>query len=200
MKARPIIFLIFVIGLFLFPSLIQAQLYTSKQNKMSVQGTSTIHDWESEVTKVECKCSMSIISQNQIEISDMLVKIPVTSIKSTKGKIMDEKTYEAFNSDKHPYIQYKLGNAKTNGKGSDFMITATGELTMAGTTRTIEITAKAKMLPNGDLQINASKKLNMRDYNMVPPTALMGTIKVGEEITVVFDIILTPGNTVSTLK
>jgi hypothetical protein len=31
----------------------------------------------------------------------------------------------------------------------------------------------------------------MKNNNMTPPTAMMGTIKVGEEVTVAFDFILT---------
>ncbi len=193
MRTRFIVSIFVIVTGFLFSSALNAQVYTSKQNKMSIQGTSTVHDWESDVTQIDCKCTIAI--KDQIEFGSMLVKIPVKSIKSTKGKIMDEKTYEAFNSAKYPVIQYKLGTAKVTGTGTDMVIKATGDLTMAGTTRSIDITAKAKVLPNGDVQINASKKLNMRDFNMTPPTALMGTIKVGEEITVVFDITLTPSNT-----
>jgi hypothetical protein len=46
-------------------------------------------------------------------------------------------------------------------------------------------------LANGDVQIIGSRKLNMKDFNMVPPTAMMGTIKVGEEVTVNFNLTLT---------
>jgi hypothetical protein len=62
---------------------------------------------------------------------------------------------------------------------------------MAGTSKPVELTAKGKVLANGDVQIIGSRKLNMKDFNMVPPTAMMGTIKVGEEVTVNFNLTLT---------
>ncbi len=34
----------------------------------------------------------------------------------------------------------------------------------------------------------------MTSYKMKPPTAIFGTIKVGDEVTVVFDLIMTPSN------
>jgi hypothetical protein len=37
----------------------------------------------------------------------------------------------------------------------------------------------------------------MRDYKMTPPTAVMGTIKVGEEVTINFDLTLSPGQGIS---
>lgn len=189
-KAVPLIILLS--GLILFPYIPQAQTtYKGKQNKMSVTGSSTLHEWESEVTQVESSGTLTLDGSQLIAIKDVVVKMPVTGIKSTKGKTMDNKTYEAFNSDKNPTIQYKLTQAKISGSG-DFTITATGNLSMAGATRPIEIIAKAKVLGNGDVQIAGSQKLNMRDFNMTPPTAMMGTIKVGEEVTIKFDITLTP--------
>ncbi|MBL7845182.1 MAG: YceI family protein [Cyclobacteriaceae bacterium] len=189
-KAVPLI--IFLTGLVLFPYIPQAQAtYKGKQNKMSVTGSSTLHEWESEVTQVESSGTLTLDGSQLTAIKDVVVKMPVTGIKSTKGKTMDNKTYEAFNADKNPTIQYRLTSAKVSGSG-EFTIVANGNLTMAGATKPIEITAKAKVLGNGDVQITGSQKLNMKDFNMTPPTAMMGTIKVGEEVTVKFDITLTP--------
>jgi len=159
---------------------------------MSVSGTSSLHEWESEVTKVEWTGTMNVHGNQLTEIKDVLVKIPVTGIKSTKGSIMDNKTYDAFNYEKSPFIQFKLTAAKITGASPDYTVTATGNLTMNGVTKLIELTAKAKVLPAGDVQLSSSKKLNMKDYSMKPPTAMMGTIKVGEEVTVAFDLNLTP--------
>lgn len=192
MNSKAVLLIILLTGLILFPYILQAQTtYKGKQNKMSVTGSSTLHEWESEVTQVESSGTLTLDGSQLIAIKDVVVKMPVTGIKSTKGKTMDNKTYEAFNSDKNPTIQYKLTQAKISGSG-DFTITATGNLSMAGATRPIEIIAKAKVLGNGDVQISGSQKLNMRDFNMTPPTAMMGTIKVGEEVTIKFDITLTP--------
>jgi hypothetical protein len=38
------------------------------------------------------------------------------------------------------------------------------------------------------MQISGSKKLKMTEFDMVPPTALMGTIKTGDEVTVTFNL------------
>jgi polyisoprenoid-binding protein YceI len=193
MKAKNSILILLVAGLLFAPYLIQAQAaYKGKQNKMSVVGSSTLHEWESEVTQVESKGSFTLENNKLTSIKDVTVKIVVTSIKSTKGKTMDNKTYEAFNSDKNPNITYKLTSAKITGSGPECTVAANGSLTMAGTTKPIDMTAKGKVLANGDVQITGTHKLNMKDFNMVPPTAMMGTIKVGEEVEVKFDIIFTP--------
>lgn len=168
---------------------VQAQTpYSLKVNKMTVDGTSSLHDWTSEVTKVEWSGNFLITDNKIKEVKHVQVKIPVTSIKSTKGKMMDGKTYDAFVYEKNPTIAYKLNTVKV----TDGNLKANGTLTMAGTTKPIELTVKGKVLANGDIHITGSQKLNMRDYKMEPPTAMMGTIKVGEEVTVNFDLTLTP--------
>jgi len=190
MELRNVPRILIIIGILFVPYFIQGQAnYKGKQNKMSVVGSSTLHEWESEVTQVESSGIITVEGNQLTAIKDVTVKMPVTGIKSTKGKTMDNKTYEAFNSDKNPTIQYKLTSAKITGSGAEFTILASGNLTMAGTTKPIEMTAKAKILANGDVQITGSHKFNMKTFNMVPPTAMMGTIKVGEEVTVKFDIL-----------
>ncbi len=192
MTKKTVPHLILLTGLLLFSYMLQAQtLYKGKQVKMSVIGSSTLHEWESEVTQVESNGTLTLDGSQLTAIKDVVVKMPVTGIKSTKGRVMDNKTYEAFNSDKNPTIQYKLTNARISGSG-EYTVTANGNLSMAGATKPIELVAKAKVLANGDVQISGSQKLNMKDFNMTPPTAMMGTIKVGEEVTVKFDITLTP--------
>ena len=190
MELRNVPRILIIIGILFVPYFVQGQTtYKGKQNKMSVVGSSTLHEWESEVTQVESSGVITVEGNQLTAIKDVTVKMPVTGIKSTKGKTMDNKTYEAFNSDKNPTIQYKLTSAKITGSGAEFTILATGNLTMAGTTKPIEMTAKAKVLANGDVQITGSHKFNMKTFNMVPPTAMMGTIKVGEEVTVKFEIL-----------
>ena len=162
--------------------------YVLKANKVTVAGTSTLHDWESDVTKVEWSGTITTDNGKLTQINNVSVRIPVESIKSTKGRIMDSKTYEAFNSDKNPYITYKLQHAEVNGD----MITANGQLTMAGATKSIPLKVKATVGANEEIRFSGFYDLKMTDYKMEPPTAVMGTIKVGDQITVKFDLTVAP--------
>jgi polyisoprenoid-binding protein YceI len=176
---------------FLVPAGVSAQTaYKIKTSKLTIDGTSSLHDWTSEAKQLEWTGVFTVQDKKLVEVKDVQVKIPVKSIKSTKGGTMDDKTYEAFKSDKNPNITYKISSAKISGTG-DFTLATTGALQMAGATQTISMTVTAKMLPNGDIQLTGSQKLNMKDYKMVPPTAVLGTIKVGPEVTIKFDLTLT---------
>jgi polyisoprenoid-binding protein YceI len=165
--------------------------FSLKSPKGVIEGSSNLHDWKIDVTKMECKGSFQSVDNVVKAVKNVEVKIPVLELKSEKGKTMDQKTYEAFNSDKHPHITFAFSSAdvKTDASGA-VTIAASGSLSMAGKTKTVPVTAKGKTLANGDLQLSIIQKLKMSEFDMKSPTALMGTIKVGDEVTVRFDIVL----------
>ena len=175
--------------LVLITGFVQAQKsYTIKSHKVSVDGTSTLHDWSSEVTKVDWSGQLTVEGTSVKAVQNVTVIIPVTSIKSEKGGMMDDKTYEAFNHEKNPNISFKLTSATVTGAN----IKANGTLTMAGVTKPIVMNVEAKVLADGSVRLTGSQPLNMKDYKMIPPKAVMGTIKVGEKVTFLFDLTLTP--------
>jgi hypothetical protein len=193
MKANHMLIAIAML-LFLQPSSLSAQAARVKTFKMTVNGTSSLHDWEMVVQKVECKTSYTIENSALTDIKDALVKIPVESLKSEKGRMMDNKTYEAFKSEKYPTITFLLSSEKINPAPGT--VTLKGVLSMAGASKPVELLATYRILSGGELQITASKKIKMTDFKMEPPTAMMGTIQVGDEVTISFDLVFTGTNTV----
>jgi polyisoprenoid-binding protein YceI len=186
-KMKRNIVLVIAAALFLvFNNITFGQPVKVKANKMTVQGSSTLHEWESQITKAEWKGLFQIENLALVDVKNVEVKIPVESIKSTKGKMMDSKTYDAFNSEKYPFIIFSLTSAKINQTAGT--IDAKGTLAMGGASKPIELQAKYKVLPSGELQLTVSKALKMTDFKMEPPTAMMGTIKVGDDVTVNFDV------------
>lgn len=151
---------------------------------VSIHGTSSVHDWDMKVTKVNSEFGINASKQ----ITTLSVKIPVTSIKSGK-QIMDGKTYDAFDAKKNPNIVFQLTEAssvKWSDKKSE--ITITGNLSMAGETRKISFKTLGKITKTGEYQLKGNVPLKMTDYGMKPPTAFFGSMKTGDGITVLFDV------------
>jgi polyisoprenoid-binding protein YceI len=169
------------------PEYTYAQASHVRDYNVTIKGTSTMHDWQSNVEKLECKTSYKIKNNELINIEDAMLKVTVKSIKSTKGKIMDNKTYDAFDSDKHPFIIFILRSEKITP--ASLTVNLTGTLEMAGITQPIDLVASYRVLANGDFQIIGNKDIKMSEYQMTPPKAMMGTIKVGDEVNIKFDII-----------
>lgn len=184
--------LMLTIAMLIFVTL-RAQEYIVKTSKSNIQGTSTLHDWESEISLITCKSTLVVENSTLKAIKSAEVTIPVTGIKSAHGKMMDNKTYDAFLYEKNPNITFLLISAQVTpvspGKAN---VDASGYLEMAGVSKSIKLNGVATMLANGEVQLTLSKKINMTDFKMSQPTAVMGTITVGAEVTVNFDLTMTP--------
>ncbi len=163
---------------------------------MTITGTSTIHDWTSDVTEVKGTMLLDgkMVSRGSVkkgdEIKAITITIPVLSIISPRGATMDKKTYAAFKSEEHPYIIFKLANSKvTEVDGRNFMVEAKGDLTMAGVSQAIELVVEARRTDDDGYWFKGSKKLNMKDFEMEPPSAMFGQIVTGEEVEINFELI-----------
>lgn len=161
-------------------------------SKITIMGTSTIHDWESKTEQITGEFVMS----NTSEIQSLTMKIPVVSIKSGE-KLMDKKTYEAFKSDKFPVITFLLTEPTTPiVTNSDVQVTLTGNLIVSGVTKKITFKSTGKKTAAGGYQLTGSIPLKMTDFKIKPPTALLGTIRSGDAITIKLDITVLAQNLV----
>ena len=158
---------------------------------IKIKGTSNLHDWESNIEKMTGTASITYSENGDIRIEECKVSIPVKSIKSTKGSIMDKKTWKALKENDHSTIDYRLTSFDNVIKsGKTFTAYAKGKLTIAGATNSIYMKVAGTELNSGDVEISGSKKLKMTDYNIDPPTALMGTMTTGDEVEIEFRIVL----------
>lgn len=181
--ARQILYALIVLAL---PMGLMAQATQIESIKMTVNGTSTLHDWTSDATNVRVSMDADMNKPATERISRAYVQVPVKGIKSSKGSTMDGKTWDALKYKKHPEVTFAFERLTSwNANGA---LTAVGKLTIAGKTRTETIQANVKSVGNGSYLLSGSKTIKMTDFGMDPPTALLGTIKTGDEVTIKFDI------------
>lgn len=168
---------------------LKAEAQTLKINpaasSITIQGTSNLHNWESKAQEINGQINANLLSK---QVQSLMVEIPVKSIKSGE-KLMDTKTYEAFNADKNPNIQFKMtevNNLQINE--TNVNVTLTGNLTLAGVTRKVSIKAAGKPQKNNSYNFVGSVALKMTDFDIKPPTAMMGMLKVGNDINLKLNI------------
>lgn len=155
----------------------------ANKSAILIKGTSNLHDWESKVLDITGEMRTSV-DKNQIQkIESVIVKIPVTSIKSDKDA-MDTKTYEALNSKKYPVITFQSKNISFTPNE----ITSTGDLTINGVTKSKVVKAAYAVKPDGNISVTGVAKVKMSDFGVKPPTALLGTIKAGNDIEIQFEV------------
>lgn len=165
--------------------------------KMTVSGTSTLHDWTSTVTQVNgfVEISEKIANKGKVKKGDDIgaveIVVPVDSIISPRGATMDKKTYKALKSEEHPEITFKMDDNKVVSVSSNaFNVSANGSLTIAGVTKDVEFPVEGKFQGSNELVFTGAYKLNMTEYDMEPPSAMFGQIETGEEVEIKFKLVV----------
>lgn len=153
------------------------------ESSLTIQGTSSVHDWESNVENFDIEITLTESDEANINIESLLFEAEVSSIKSGK-RIMDRKTRGALKAGDYPIIQFTLSEILSVTTDS---VTVLGSLSMAGVANDVEVTGSLEMIENRII-INGSKNLLMSDYGMDPPTAMAGALKTGDEVTINFNI------------
>lgn len=166
---------------------VKAQDYYKLQqanSKLVVEGTSTVHDWQVESTQFNAETLLKRDGTNGVHISHVEFTSPAESLKSGK-RLMDSKIQEALDTKKHPEIKFTLKNddSVSGEKG-----TITGLLTIAGQTKEVDVTIDFDDLNPQRFSVSGEVPLKMSEFNIDPPTAMMGTIKTGNEVLVKFDL------------
>jgi len=167
----------------------QSAYKMASDHKITIDGTSNVHDWTEVAQTASGDASVTWNTDGTFQIKSFNLKISVKSIKSDKGSIMDNKTYDALKAEKHPYITFKMSSVKSFSKsGTGYSVKINGDLTIAGVTKNVEISGMVYVKENGKLYIDVSKSIKMTDYGIEPPTAMMGAMQVGDEITIRFKL------------
>lgn len=169
----------------------QAQNFTQYQSTsastMSVSGTSTLHNWSEKLKKCDVGFRATESGNQSIEIKDVQVKALVADLE-TESSIMANKTFKALKNDKYPVITF-VSNQETTLplSGNKFSGTISGKLTIAGTTKQVQIPVQGTV-QNGTASVSGVYPMSMPDYGVKPPTAMFGAIKSGKDIKIHFNM------------
>lgn len=193
MKTRPGIdrspYIFFVLALLLGTFSFQLWAQTAYKvdgtaTALTISGTSSLHDWDLTAGTIQGKGTIRVEGKKIVDVRDLELNVPVEGLKSGKGA-MDKNTYKALNSDEHPVIKYRL--VKVTGQEGNTLFTS-GVLEVAGVSKPIDLQVNYSVISVQKIQIRGQVRLNMTDFNVDPPVALLGTIKTGDQITATFEV------------
>jgi polyisoprenoid-binding protein YceI len=164
-----------------------------KDSKMIIRGTSSLHNWQCKAEQISGQMNVQVDGDKLVNVQSLSVNIQSISIKSIQengayfDKNMDKNVYKALQADRHPAILFNL----TNLTLSNTTANVTGLLKIAGKSNEIKFNARHSKIAGG-MVFEGKVPLKMTDYNVDPPTALFGTIRTGNEITVEFKMVFIP--------
>jgi hypothetical protein len=180
--------MVFILVTVSFPLLAQVKYVISPGSELKVDGGSSLHDWHMASSDATGQGQFVLDAGKLKGIQSLQVELVAETLKSgTKG--LDSNAYKALGTGKNPKIKFVLKDL--TGSGSDF--TAKGDLTIAGVTKPVSFPVKVTQTGN-KFSFKGSYDTKLTHFSIDPPTALLGTVKTRDEITITFNTSFQPSN------
>jgi polyisoprenoid-binding protein YceI len=174
--------------------------YQSTGVKITVDGTSNIHDWSMKSEKGTCTGIIDLSSAGAVTgLSALSFSIPAENLKSEKSGL-DKNAYKALNTSKYALISFAAGQITVKpAAGLAHTLITNGKLTIAGVTKDVQFTANGVVNPDKSITYTGSYQLNMTDFKVEPPSLMFGAIKTANAVTVKFNLVLKAVNNLASL-
>ncbi len=187
---RTLILFLSFFALSLRPPFLFAEEYTAGEPAgfLTVKGDSNLHAWQA--TTQTLRGGLTIIDE---EIKSLQVSIPVKTLESNKDGL-DKKMYGAMRAEEFPSVTFLLTHSVKPESLPEGMTgnvrRLTGDLTILSTTKSVDLWVTLENDEAGNLILKGSQDLDMTDFGVEPPKALLGAVKARPGITVDFHWIL----------
>lgn len=172
---------------YVFP---QSRLVLQPGSTVTVSGTSNVHDWKMTSTSALSVAEFKILPNGTPEsIQSLSFKLQKKSLKSDKSGL-DKRALEALKASQNPEISFQTtSSAEFRQNGEKLIVSSQGRLSIAGVTKVVDITAECTNGSGNTFVCTGEKKMKMTDFNVTPPTMMLGALKTADEITISYSII-----------
>ncbi len=183
----------------------QTVISADPDSKIWIEGRSNVNSWQCDAEEHQGVVEIDVRDVGQVdELTDrrveLVVHVPVRSFECGRSR-MNRDLYEALKSERHSLITFELTGAERLNDGLEnvgfenggpIRLKVSGRLTVAGNTREITFGAEGYLLEEMRLRAVGSTTIRMTDFEVEPPTGLLGLIRAEDELTVHFDLRATP--------
>lgn len=153
-------------------------------SRLWIEGDSSLHPWSCEASSPAA--DIHVDTQSPQLVRALTLRVAVAQIECG-NESMNGKLREALHAQQHPFIEYRLTQAE-RVPGNKLRLEAMGDLSINGKTRPAVFQVDVALAPDGTAQANGSIVMLMSDFQVEPPTAMLGLIKTADQITVKFTV------------
>lgn len=186
------------------PATVPAAVKLGPGSALWIEGTSTVHDWESRTTQLTVKLTRDGSAADAADVAaldqwlrsgglkGLDLDVPLSTMHSQKGSTLDKNLLKALKAEKNPEITFHLTQARVGQPtGDSIQVSADGVLRIAGRERPITVAGRLVRSEAG-VWLNGSHGLRMSEYDVKPPTMMLGTLRVHDSVSVHFKLLLAP--------
>lgn len=171
----------------------------ASESKLWIEGSSTVHDFNCEAGHIVAYAN---IGQPDVETLEdgttissdngsVTLNIPVYDFDCGRNR-MNRDFYGALRAEDHPSINFEYYSSRliTNigPYCHPFQLEVKGVLSVAGNSQNVEVLVDIEPCEENRFLLTGSKVINMRNFGIEPPSAMMGLIRANEELKVFFSL------------
>lgn len=167
------------------------RLTIGPEKKIWLDGSSTVRKFTCQTATFEATPRPAPAATAPLDkaVQTVDVRVPVKSLSCGSGT-MEGHLRKALKAEENPEIRFELKGYTVGEKtAAGTAVKATGTMTIAGSSRPVEIDAAVTPTPTG-LRVQGQKVIRMTEYGVKPPKLMLGTLKVDDLVTVHFDVVL----------
>lgn len=170
---------------------------TLASGRVSIAGTSNIHAYTASTDVVRVRRVQlahgvmapnlwdRIVTPGAVDLFE--VAIPAATLSSPKDGL-DKNMHKALKVTEHPEIIFRLLRLEPRA-GAPGALRAVGMLQIAGVEREVGFDFTTERT-DAALRVQGTLDLQMTDYGIKPPTAMLGMLKTDPKVTVTFETLL----------
>jgi hypothetical protein len=168
-----------------------------------LEGTSTIHDYQSRTSTPGLVLFRGVAQADPADVSALKawleggdvqgleLTVPLATMRSGKAAL-DKNMLKALRASQHPEIRFAMNTARLGtARGDTLPVTAEGTLKVSGRERAVSVAGHLVPAAEG-LWLEGSHPMKMSEFDVKPPTMMLGTLRVHDPIVVRFKLLLVP--------
>ncbi len=164
--------------------------------QLVVDGDSTVRSFSCKAAKLDVKLQPNDgaglgAEQLATALRGLSFELPTAQL-DCANDTMNGHLRDALKAKEHPAIAFKMSSYTAGPVQADGrrVLRIKGDLSFAGSTRPVELTAFAAATPEGGLRVQGRHSRRMTEWGVTPPSLMLGTMKVTEAVAIRFDATL----------
>lgn len=185
------------------PAPVPAAVTLGPGSVLWLEGTSTLHDFESRTTELSLALLRDATAPDPADVAvldrwlrsgvlrGLELGVPLAAMRSGKPAL-DRNMLKALRASEYPEIRFRLTRSNVAAASGDTAsASADGVLRVAGRERAIRVAGRLVRSEAG-VWLEGIHALRMSEYEVKPPTMMMGTLRVHDSVAVHFRLLLVP--------
>ncbi len=174
-----------------------APITVTPESKLWVEGTSTVRDWKCQAPVFEATIAgneraLHEVLEGEKGIRAVSLVVPVPKMNCNDNNTMNEHMRKALKATEFPTITFTMLSYELTKGQAAVQGTLTGTLRMGGVEHPLSLPVDVTDGGAGKAHVVGSVVVDMKSYDLKPPTLMLGTMRVGKDVTVKFDLYLNP--------